>query len=283
MIQFWISKERDVFHNLAIESWLFKENDGSHILFWVNEPSVVIGRNQIPWKEAHLKELYSMDASLARRISGGGAVYHDGGNLNISFINVSTKDDHYRLIKETLDGFGIEAKIDARGGISASQGKFSGSAYYLYQGKLLHHLTLLVDSDLDKLWTFLKISNEATTSKAVESVREKVVNLSDLSPELTTGKLIDSILAQYQACSLREITVAENNEIDKYVQEFRSWEWIFGKTPEFLKKHQGCEVKVIKGRIAEITGDDRLKNRIGAPYRPDYFEYDNLKEEQNVF
>jgi lipoate-protein ligase A len=283
MIQFWVSKEHNVFHNLAIEAWLLKHTDDAHILFWYNDPSVVIGRNQIPWQEANIDDLYQLGGSLARRMSGGGAVYHDRGNLNISFINVGSKEENHKTMKDALLSLGIDAVVSERGGISITCGKVSGSAYYLFQNKLLHHLTLLVDSDLDLLWKFLKQDNESSDSKAVHSVREKVANLSELKPNITLDDVMTSIMSVHHASILQEITLEKNQTILEYVKEFNSWDWVYGKTPEFDKQHDECQVKVKKGKIVEVMGNSNYQQLIGKNYQPKTFEHQIFKEEAHVF
>ncbi len=185
-----IAESDDPWFNLAAEEVLFNRlQPGEAALYlWVNSASVIIGRYQNPWLECRLGQMKDDGVKLARRMSGGGAVYHDPGNLNFSFMagaEIYDKQTDFSIILQALGNLGISAGLNSRNDIIVDGNKVSGSAFKLTKTKSVHHCTLLVSSDLDRLRTYLRPGTAAIESKGIKSVRSEVANLADCLPGLT--------------------------------------------------------------------------------------------------
>ena len=194
------SRGFDPYENLALEeALLHRVGEGELILYlWQNERTVVIGRNQNPWKECRTALLSEEGGHLARRLSGGGAVFHDLGNLNFTFLMPAQDYDLPRqltVIQRACRSLGIPAERSGRNDLLADGRKFSGNAFYKHNGKAYHHGTLMVDVDLDRVQRYLSPSKAKLAAKGVESVRSRVVNLREFVPTLTVEQLADALIA----------------------------------------------------------------------------------------
>ena len=185
-IEILISNSLDPWFNLAVEDWIFLDrHDADHILFlWRNEDAVVIGRSQNPWLECHLDKMQQQGVKLARRQSGGGAVFHDVGNTNFTFMSkkaVYDKDANIKMIIAALATLGIEASAKGRNDlvvtIDNEPRKVSGSAYKEKVDSCFHHGTLLISANLTRLATYLNTNKLKLKAKGVTSVRSRVANL----------------------------------------------------------------------------------------------------------
>jgi len=225
--------------NLAKEAWLFNHlPEHSMILFlWQNHHTVVIGKNQNAYKECYIHEMEKDHCYLARRNTGGGAVYHDLGNLNFTII---CHDEDYDLKKQfsiilnALKSFGIEANISGRNDLEILHRKFSGNAFLHKDQKRLHHGTLLIHSDMDKIGKYLKVSDIKLQSKGVSSVEARVINLSDLNSDINPESLKESLIRSFE--QVYEM-IPKNLEIPAqytdYVDQFYNWNFIYNKIPEY--------------------------------------------------
>ena len=190
----------DPYENLALEEALLdRVRPGELILYlWQNERTVVIGRNQNPWKECRTALLAEEGGRLARRLSGGGAVFHDLGNLNFTFLMAAEDWDLPRqltVLERACQSLGIPAQRSGRNDLLADGRKFSGNAFYKHNGKAYHHGTLMVDVDLEKVQRYLSPSKAKLAAKGVDSVRSRVVNLREFVPDLTIPQLADALIA----------------------------------------------------------------------------------------
>ena len=175
----------DVYRNQAIEKTLF-DLSGDEVVFylWQNENAVVIGKHQDALSECDYNAFIADGGKVARRISGGGAVYHDRGNLNFTFI---APVKYYDLIKQmkvvtdALKSFGIQASLSGRNDVEVSGRKISGNAFYFHEGKKLHHGTLLIDVDTEKIKKYLTPNAVKLSKKGVKSVESRVVNLTEMA------------------------------------------------------------------------------------------------------
>ena len=227
-------------YNLALEEYVLThlEPDTCVLYLYQNENTVVIGKNQNAWKECRHALLESEGGKLARRISGGGAVYHDMGNLNFSFIVDRSQYDLHRQLGVILDAvhaLGVHAEFSGRNDILSEGAKFSGNAFCYKKNAAFHHGTILIDVDMTKLSRYLSVSKDKIVSKGVESVRARVCNLKERNPMITVesmcGALRDSFEKDYGPC--RPLEIADREAIATIEQRNASWEWRLGRTPCF--------------------------------------------------
>jgi len=238
----YLSESFDPKFNLSIEEWLMdcSEPDEVILFLWQNENTIVIGRNQNPYKECDVKKLKEDDVCLIRRLSGGGAVYHDLGNLNFTFISSDNNYDvenNLKVIIDAIDKFGIKSCFNGRNDLLANERKFSGNAFISDKGKSCHHGTLLMDVDLDKLSRYLTVSPLKLQSKGIESVLSRVVNLKEICPQMTIESLKTALITSFNEFYNTEtkIIILNENGIDvaKYVEKYNSWEWNYSESPDF--------------------------------------------------
>lgn len=230
--------------NLAIEEALLLREDSAPALYlWQNAHTVVIGRGQNAWKECRTDLLKEEGGTLVRRTTGGGAVYHDLGNLNFSFVmphGVYDVARQLRVISRAVAAFGIEAEVSGRNDlvIRQSGAKFSGNAFRHLPASSLHHGTILMNVDTERLGRYLVPSAEKMRAKGVESVRSRVENLSLRAP----GMSIDGLKKALFEAFLREYGPAQHldwretlsgDQVADLQEKYRSWEWTYGRTPEF--------------------------------------------------
>lgn len=228
--------------NLARDGYFLENNKKGDVVlyFYVNKNAVIIGRNQNAWKECSIANMDADGVQLVRRHSGGGAVFHDNGNLNFSFI---TDEKHYdlnrqmRVILNAVSKLGLKAELSGRNDITVDGKKFSGNAFSLAKGNRSHHGTILVNADLAKLSNYLCVSKEKMRSKGIDSVRARVCNLCELSSGLTVEAMrrlvIESFIEEYGAASEYVFDGTALAEVEERRERLASWEWRFGKTPQF--------------------------------------------------
>ncbi len=285
--------------NLALEKVLFDNvSDDEMILYlWQNKNTVVIGRNQNPWSECKCSLLESEGGHLARRLSGGGAVFHDLGNLNFTFICTA---QNYSLQKnlEVISGAckmaGIETEISGRNDILAEGRKFSGNAFYNSNGKSYHHGTILINTDSEKLGRYLTPPKAKLEAKGVKSVRSRVINLCELNPDLTCelmkGHMSDSFEKVYGLSAHVKKSV-NSDEIAKLAAKYQSWDYLYGAQPPFTfeceKRFEwgniDLKLNVVKGIIKEIkvytdSMDYTLSERVQTALVNCHFETKKIKE-----
>ena len=231
----------DPHYNLALEELLFEREQGFCLYLWQNKNTVVIGRNQNAWKECRIDELEAEGGRLARRSSGGGAVFHDMGNLNFTFIAPVDSYDVTRqlgVIINAVQSLGIEASFTGRNDIVTSTGaKFSGNAFRKDSTTGMHHGTLLVDVDMSKLSRYLMPSPAKLAAKGIDSVRSRVANLREFRPSLTIDELKDAVAAafikEYGKCEQLSENSLDKSLLAQKTARYSSWEWNKGKSPSF--------------------------------------------------
>ena len=236
------STSHDPWHNLALEEALLQDVAPNEVILylWQNEHTVVIGRNQNAWKEARWKELEASNGKLARRLSGGGAVYHDLGNLNFTFVMDRPLYDLHRQLEVILKGvrsLGIDAEFSGRNDIVADGRKFSGNAFLWTPDAGLHHGTVLVNVKMEDLGKYLQVSQDKMQAKGVTSVKSRVVNLTELNPEITIDKVAEALQQAFLEVYGGEGEVLSPAEVvsdmTPLYEKFSSWEWRYGRTPKF--------------------------------------------------
>lgn len=233
-----IGNSTDPHLNLAVEEYLVGEGKdfGDTLFLWRNERTVVIGRNQNPWRECAVEKLLGDGGTLARRRTGGGAVYHDKNNLNFSFVRSPSKDntaENFRVITSALRTFGIDAEVSGRNDMTVSGAKFSGSAFFKTKEAELHHGTLLVDTDVAAMTAYLGVENAPEGDKrSVASVKSRVINLKEVAPGLTAEQLSVAVQAAFcgEECvkPLDFDLLASNPEVLALRDRNKSVEWLFG-------------------------------------------------------
>jgi len=242
-IRYIITTETTPYKNLALEEYLLHHaGENECILYlWQNEKTVVIGKNQNPWKECKTAELEAAGGRLVRRLSGGGAVFHDLGNLNFTFL--AAKDNYnverqLDVILEAVRLLGIPAEKTGRNDISVEGRKFSGNAFYSDGNHSYHHGTILVNVDMVMLSHYLNVSRDKLVSKGVKSVRSRVTNLTEYNAALTIDRMKMELIKAFQKIYDRKPELIELDQINQeelmlLEQKFSSWDWIYGRKLEF--------------------------------------------------
>jgi len=237
--------QTDPFFNLAAEEYLVKNTKEALFMLWQNTPAVVIGKHQNALKEINLAFLQEKGIPVIRRISGGGTVFHDLGNLNYSFIDFGARETlvnfkkYSQPILDVLQILGIDAQFVGKSDLKIKDLKFSGNASHVHKNTVLHHGTLLFSSELNTLYESITTKQENYTDKAVQSSRSRVTNIQShlsepLSLEDFKHEIFDYILMNNPRAKRREFTENEIFEIQKMAQEkYKSWEWNFGYSPRY--------------------------------------------------
>ncbi|UJF36010.1 lipoate--protein ligase [Paenibacillus hexagrammi] len=267
--------------NLAIEEYALRNlpADESYLLFYINEPSIIIGKNQNTIEEINPEYVKQQGLHVVRRLSGGGAVYHDLGNLNFSFI---TKDDGNSFhnfqkftepVVEALRKMGVEAALTGRNDIQVGERKISGNAQFATKGRMFSHGTLLFDSEIESVVSALKVKADKIQSKGIKSIRSRVANISEfldtpISIAEFRSKLLESIFGVNESEVPRYNLTDEDweniNELS--MERYQNWDWNYGKSPkssiQHSKRFEGVgsidvRIELVEGTIAhlKIYGD----------------------------
>lgn len=270
--------------NLALEEFLLRHLDLVEpiLLFYVNEPAVIIGRNQNTAEEIDPDYIKAQGIHVVRRLSGGGAVYHDLGNLNFSFITPNKKylHDFSRFTEpviRVLADLGVEAELKGKSDIFAAGKKISGNAQYATGGRMFSHGTLLFDTDLEAMLKALNPRQVQIESKAVQSIRNYVVNIRELiTRPMTLAELKQALLWGIfggETSPAYELSPADWERIRQISAErYRQWEWNYGRSPKFNVQKTGsfpagkldARIEVQRGRIEaiKIYGDFAGKREV---------------------
>ncbi len=242
-LQFIVSDQTNPYWNIAVENYLVEHADCVVLYLWKNRRTVVIGQNQNPFSEVNVDALEADGGYLMRRRTGGGAVYHDDGNLNFSFVAPKALYDQQRqfgVIQRAVESFGLHTELSGRNDILAEGRKFSGNAFSKGQKNDLHHGTLLISGDMTDLARYLKPKPAKLQKHGVQSVRSRVVNLAELNPSITPESIVPR---------LKEAFESEYSELSEYMEyseliqipevqalhdQFASDEWKYGKWKTFI-------------------------------------------------
>ncbi|CAL2030095.1 unnamed protein product [Caenorhabditis brenneri] len=264
-----------IFENLAFEEHIFRthsvEKSGEVLLMWSNRPTVVIGRHQNPWTEVNLPFCHENDIEIVRRHSGGGTVYHDLGNLNISLLTTHAQHCRPKNLKFISDALNQQFTINIvptpRDDMELQPGnrKCSGTAARIARSQAYHHLTLLVDADLKILKNSLKSPyRDQIESNATRSVRAPAVGFlkqDDQNANVDEARtaIMEAYRKLFETCQIEEVDVHrkvhQNEEIAKILEELKSWKWIYGKSPKF--KFLGENKTEIEVKDGLIIGTDQ--------------------------
>ena len=259
------------YKNLAVEEYLLLHCEPQECILylWQNQNTVVIGRNQNAWKECKVTKLEEENGHLARRLSGGGAVYHDLGNLNFTFLvskeNYSI-DRQLEVIVKAVQKLGAKAEKSGRNDILIDGKKFSGNAFYEQEQHCYHHGTLMMNVNKEMLSKYLTVSKEKLQSKGVDSVKSRVTNLVDYIPDLTLEALKKALREAFEEvygltsneCKMEDL---DQKEIEMRTKHFSSWDWRYGRKIDFQYEiskrfpwgQMNIQFQVDKGKIADVN------------------------------
>ena len=261
------------YHNLAAEEVILKNVAEDVLMLWINSPSVVLGKHQNAMAEVNHPFVREHDIPVLRRISGGGTVYHDAGNINLSIITTVEQTDRMidfakfaTPISSFLEDKGLKIHLYGKTNLGVNGRKFSGNAAHIYKKKVLHHGTLLFDSDLCQLEKCLQTSRALITDKAVKSARADIINLKELLPDISsTGEFVSQfkafLLDYFNIQEQRSTSDYENQLIATLVKEkYSTPEWNYGYSPSYTYVKSGLwhheeitlKLEVKKGIIVDL-------------------------------
>lgn len=260
-MNYFISNSNDPFFNLACEEYLLKNYDEDFFFLYINQDSLVVGKHQNTLAEINLDRVNEENIPVVRRLSGGGTVYHDFGNLNYCLIKKGEKGKlvdfkgYSSPIIQALQKLGVNAKFEGKSDLTIDGKKFSGNASHVYKNKVMQHGTMLFSSDLKRLNQLLKVNPLKFKDRGVRSIRSRVTNISDyLSSPISISAFADKVIQEFALTypnsklfnfSDEDIVAIENLKTDK----FQTWEWNFGYSPNY-KFEKICNYP--SGKILEI-------------------------------
>lgn len=302
-IQYMMTGSTDPYQNIALEEQLLHGVEpGCVILYlWQNRQTVVIGRNQNCWKECRVTALEEDGGHLARRLSGGGAVFHDMGNLNFTFLaskEVYDVDRQLSVIVEACRMLGVQAEKTGRNDITVEGRKFSGNAFYHTDHSSYHHGTLLLRVDMENMSRYLNVSGDKLQAKGVSSVKSRVTNLCEYCPEITVEMMAEKLLSAFQkvygleAEILQDAAPAQDaGDLARRRSFFASPEWKYGRhlpfTMELSRRFQWGDIQlqleVKEGRIYDAVlysdgMDETFLLRIPEALKGCLLQMDAMKE-----
>lgn len=267
----------DIYQVLALEEILLRQWDGHIAMLWQSERSLVVGKHQNTLAEINLPFAREHQLQVARRLSGGGTVYHDLGNLNFTFIQGGEKGrlvDFARYLEpviRAINQLGLDARMGTRNEIMLGGKKISGNAEHTYRNRVLHHGTLLYNSDLKTLIGSLRINPLKYRDKGIKSVQAQVGNLSDSLPgmgfDMFRNHLANSLCEQFGDVEMglpdpdfweRALVLAQ--------EKYRTWDWIFGRSPDYtlhrhLRWQEEDAVLKLDVRLGLVTGAEIVTER----------------------
>jgi lipoate-protein ligase A len=288
-------ESHDPFFNLALDEILLKNRKEDFLVLGVNEPVVVTGKHQLSHRETNTRFVTENNIPVIRRITGGGTVYHDSGNLNFSMIMQSEHGKQVDFVKYTLpviqflSEFGVDAKFEGKNDIKVGGLKISGNAEHVHRDRVLHHGTLLFDSSLDNLRNSLRKDQGNYTSRAVCSNPSSVMNLKDKMHNVKDimqlrSEMMNWLLHNFPGAEAYKLTEAEVEKAGALaLSKYKTWEWNYGYGPEYLftnkvqieDKTYTCNLSVKEGLIlsCKFEGSGRLdsveKKLIGTKHMPE--------------
>ncbi|TAF66040.1 MAG: lipoate--protein ligase [Cytophagales bacterium] len=279
--------------NLALEEYIVRNFDAEedYLLFYINSPSLIIGKHQNTIEEINPDYVKENNINVVRRISGGGTVYHDLGNLNFSFLTrydtskVNNFEQFTRPIVNALQKLGVPAEMTGRNDIVAEGRKISGNAQFSTTKKMFSHGTLLFNSEIDSIVSALQVKADKIESKGIKSVRSRVANISEFLKEpLTMEQFKAYLLEQIFQTTLDKIPKALLTEQDwKAIEElskqkYQTWEWNYGRSPEFdIQRVNRFDFGQIDARMQVKEG-----SIIQIKFYGDFLAHGDLSEVENL-
>jgi len=260
----------DPHYNLAFEEYCFKNlpNDDDFVFLWINGPAIIVGKNQNTIEEINNEYVRENDIKIVRRITGGGAVYHDLGNLNFSIFTNSIgqeKIDFGQInipILKSLEKFGINAELSGRNDLTLDGKKISGIAQSVWKRRILNHGTILFDTDLSVLSKALNVKADKIESKGVKSVKSRVTNIKPYMTDdvdiLEFKEMLLKFIFQYHNTQMEEYILSDEDKMginELYETKYKTWEWNYGESPDFgFKNYKRSPVGSIEVRLEIKNG-----------------------------
>ncbi|WP_414055321.1 lipoate--protein ligase [Macrococcus equi] len=258
--------------NLAMEEYVLKHlpKDDSYFLFYVNEPSIIIGKNQNTFAEINQAYVDEKNIHVVRRISGGGAVYHDLGNLNFSFVTKADDDSFHNFKKftmpivEALNKLGVNAEMTGRNDLQVGERKVSGNAMFQSGDRMFSHGTLMLNSDIEEVVRSLTVSEKKLITKGIKSIRSRVANIQEfLDHQITMEEFKQTLLQSIFDGPVEQYKLSEDDwkKIEQMSEEkYRNYDWNYGKNPKYnyevKQKFPGgmleLKINVVKGMMDDI-------------------------------
>ncbi|MDR0437283.1 MAG: lipoate--protein ligase [Bacteroidales bacterium] len=279
--------ETTPYFNIAAEEFLLKHFDGDAFTLWRNEPAIIVGKHQNTHAEIHLDVVQSQNIPVIRRLSGGGAVFHDLGNICFTFVKTKQPNEicdfstFTKPIIELLQQLGVNAEFSGRNDLTIGGKKFSGNAEATWNNRVLHHGTLLFSSKLTDLSQALRVHSDKFQDKAVKSVQSRVTNIEDHLHEkmsvMDFMNLIEMhILKDFPNAERREFSKEECEQIEKLAKEkYQTWDWNFGQSPTYTYSQR---LRTQVGGSIEVCLVVKNGNIEYAQFFGDFFEKKDVKE-----
>lgn len=284
------SNSHQAYFNIATEEYLLKKfPEDDILLFYVNSPSIIIGKFQNTLAEINLDYVNNNNINVVRRLSGGGAVYHDLGNLNFSFhslaksLDVSDFETFTKPVITLLNKLNVPAKLEGRNDLLVNGKKFSGNAKTIKSNKVIQHGTILIDSDMSVLVDALRVNPLKFQDKAVKSNRARVTNLIEYLPDNTTTEsfkklFIQEIMSTNQLVEIYELTTDDKLAIEELVNsKYNTWEWNFGASPNYNFK----KAKKLTAGFIELHLDVQKGYIENVKIFGDFFGFKPIEELEN--
>lgn len=272
-MKYIVNKSHNPAYNIALEAYAFRElrDEDELFILWINEPTIVIGKHQNAIEEINKAYTDEHRIHVVRRLSGGGAVYHDLNNLNYTIISNKAEEGAFDFktfsqpVIESLADLGVTATFTGRNDLEINGKKFCGNAQAYYKGRMMHHGCLLFDVDMTVLGNALQVSKDKIESKGVKSVRARVTNILDELPEKITvqefsDRLLDKMKESYPDMTEYVLSDEELIEIEKLADEqFGTWDWTYGQSPDYTIKRSvrypaGKLISYVKVEKSVVTG-----------------------------
>ncbi|AUT06341.1 lipoate--protein ligase [Streptococcus parauberis] len=246
-MKYIVNKSNDPAYNIALEAYAFREltSEDEIFILWINEPAIIIGKHQNTIQEINKEYTDEHGIHVVRRLSGGGAVYHDLNNLNYTIISNKSEEGAFDFktfsqpVIATLADLGVKAEFTGRNDLEIDGKKFCGNAQAYYKGRMMHHGCLLFDVDMSVLGDALKVSKDKIESKGIKSVRARVTNiLNELPEKITVNEFSDKILEKMKETypDMTEYVLSEDELVkiqESADTQFGTWDWTYGKAPEY--------------------------------------------------
>ncbi|MBY5035362.1 lipoate--protein ligase [Streptococcus gallolyticus] len=291
-MKYIVNQSNDPAYNIALEAYAFRElkNIDEIFILWINEPAIIIGKHQNTIQEINKEFIDEKGIHVVRRLSGGGAVYHDLNNLNYTIISNKADEGAFdfktfsKPVIDTLAKLGIKAEFTGRNDLEIDGQKFAGNAQAYFNGRMMHHGCLLFDVDMSVLGQALKVSKDKIESKGVKSVRARVTNIIDhLENKITVQEFSDAILNQmkeeYPDMDEYVLNATELAAIQKLRDEqFATWDWTYGKAPEYTVE------RAVRYPAGKITSYIKTENSVIESIKiyGDFFGIEDVADIENL-